>query len=93
MVVYILLTITHPLSMVVERNDHKPHGSASMGPGQKLLQATIRTGLLLVETGEKPLLAPRAPALLRACPPTSASQTPGGGGAEFDSQSQMVQLN
>lgn len=35
MVVYMLLTIAHPFPMVVEGNDHKPHGSASMGPGQK----------------------------------------------------------
>lgn len=53
------LTIVHPFPVVVEGNDHKPHGSASMGPGQKLLQATIRTGLLLVETREKPLPAPQ----------------------------------
>lgn len=88
--VYRLLTIARPFPVVIEGNDHKPHGSASMGPGQKLLQATVRTGLLLVETGEKPVPAPRAPALLRACSPTSASQTPGRKKAAFDSQSQMV---
>lgn len=49
MVAYILLTMAHPFPMAAEENEHKPSGSASMGPGQKLLQATIRTGLLLME--------------------------------------------
>lgn len=61
MVVYILLTMSHPFPMVAKGNDHKPSDSTSMGPGQKLLQATIRTRLLLMETGKKPFPAPGAP--------------------------------